>query len=146
MVRKRLMVEGGDSLMEAMSNMEKSLLGGNNGGLIVFSTDVNKKVLSGSKITNRLLQVYATYKNRMFVKRILNKLFRKHEIYDRIIRRKLTRTYTGKDNKTYNESAIGITCIDISKNLLFEVAEDLKDVFKQESVLVKCNNLVYFVE
>ena len=50
-----------------------------------------------------------------------------------------------KMGKTFNEKSISINVVGVEKNTLFKIAEDLKTVFKQEAILVKWNNQVYFV-
>lgn len=171
MTRKKIIAGGGDSFLEAIRNMqndieirpsrekclfviadkdfksyfnedettgkdyERYLFRGESGGTIVFSTDVNSQALSDNFI-----------KNRIFARCILDKIRRKHEIQAWTIGRYLTGTYTGKNDKTYNEKSICVDCIGISKDTLFRVTEELKSVFKQESVLVKHNHQIYLVE
>lgn len=125
---------------------ERYLFRGESGGTIVFSTDVNGQALSDNFIKKRIPQIYETAKNRIFARRILDKIRRKHEIQAWTIGRYLTGTYTGKNDKTYNEKSICVDCIGISKDTLFRVVKELKSVFKQESVLIKHNHQIYLVE
>lgn len=126
---------------------ERFLFRGEPGGTIVFSTDVNSKVLSDNSIKNRILQVYETYKNRFFAKRILDRIRRRHSVYAWTIGQYLIGTYTGDvDGKTYNENSLSIDVIGIDKDMLFKIAKDLLGIFNQESVLVKWNGKVYFVK
>lgn len=76
---------------------------------------------------------------------MLDKIRRKNNVYAWTIGRYLVGTYTGNNGKTFNENSISIDVIGINKDTLFKIAEQLKDTFKQESVLVKLNDQVYFV-
>jgi hypothetical protein len=183
MVKSKVILGGGDSLFEAMKNMEnrgkfeiepsrekcmyviadksdtpfidegedgkdkweKYLFNSERGGTIVFSTDVNSLELSKSAFKNRLMQIYETFKNRRFALKMLDKVRRRNDVYAWTIGRYLVGTYTGNDGKTYNENSISIDVVGIGKDTLFKIAEQLKDEFKQESVLVKWDNQVYFV-
>lgn len=53
--------------------------------------------------------------------------------------------YIGPDNNTFNKDSMVVDCIGITKDLLFEIAEELIDEFKQFSVLVKYGKQIYFV-
>jgi len=187
MSRFKLIVGGGDSLIEAMKNManegkikvvpsrekclyviadksdtpildeseseernwEKYLFrpddNGGGRGTIIFSTDVNSKVLSNNRIKNMILKIYSTWKNRFSVKGVIDQIRRKRNIGAWTIGQYLIGAYTGRDGKTYNENSLCIDCVGIKKDDLFEIAEEIKDAFKQESVLVKWNDQVYFV-
>ena len=127
---------------------EKHLFTSNpaNGGTIVFSTDVNSVELSKNSFKNKLMQIYETFKNRRFAMKILDKIRRKHEVYAWTVGRYLVGTYTEqKTGKTFNENSISIDVVGIGKDTLFKIAEELRNAFKQESVLVKWNGMVYFV-
>lgn len=69
----------------------------------------------------------------------------KHNVYTWTIGKYLIGTYTRQNGKTFNEKFISINVVGVEKNTLFKIAEDLKTVFKQEAILVKWNNQVYFV-
>lgn len=124
---------------------ERFLFNSESGGTIVFSTDVNSLELSKNSFKNKIMQIYETFKNRRFALKMLDKIRRKNNVYAWTIGRYLVGTYTGNNGKTFNENSISIDVIGINKDTLFKIAEQLKDTFKQESVLVKLNDQVYFV-
>ena len=124
---------------------EKFLFNSEGGGTIVFSTDVNAVELTKNSFKNRLMQIYETFKNRTFALKILDKFRRRNNVYAWTIGRYLVGTYTGQNGKTFNENSISIDVVGIGKDRLFKIAEELKDTFKQESVLVRWNGMVYFI-
>ncbi len=124
---------------------EKCLFSMESGGTIVFSTDVNAVELTKNSFNNRLMQIYETFKNRTFALKILDKFRRRNNVYAWTIGRYLVGTYTGQNGKTFNENSISIDVVGIGKDRLFRIVEELKDTFRQESVLVRCNGMVYFV-
>lgn len=183
MVKSKVILGGGDSLIEAMKNManegkfkiepsrdkclyvicrqerhpfidegedgkdkwEKYFFNSEGGGTIVFSTDVNAVELTKNSFKNRLMQIYETFKNRTFALKSLDKFRRRNNVYAWTIGRYLVGTYTGQNGKTFNENSISIDVVGIGKDRLFRIAEELKDTFKQESVLVRWNGMVYSV-
>ncbi len=130
-----------NKIIEGKQDNENELFKGEASGQILFSTEVNSKMLSDNVVKNKLLQVFSTVRNRMFAKRLINKIIGKHNSYDWEIEKRLG-TYTGKDGKTYNENLIVINCGGITKDPLFKVAEELMDVFNQASALVKYNDQI----
>ena len=124
---------------------EMYLFNSEGGGTIVFSTDVNAVELTKNSFKNRLMQIYEAFKNRTFALKILDKFRRRNNVYAWTIGRYLVGTYTGQNGKTFNENSISIDVVGIGKDRLFKIAEELKDTFKQESVLVRWNGMVYFI-
>lgn len=58
---------------------EKFLFNSAGNGTIMFSTDVNSLELSKNSFKNKIMQIYETYKNRVFSSKILDKIRRKHK-------------------------------------------------------------------
>lgn len=55
--------------------------------------------------------------------------------------------YTGENGKTFNENSITIDVLGVDRKTLFALAEEIKNVFAQESVLVedRSTKQFYFV-
>lgn len=139
-------------LDEDEKDYDKWLFTGEEGGQIVFSTDVNSKKLADNAIKNKLLQLFSTVKNRLTVDKTLDKVRQDNKINYWTIGKYLIGTYTVKaknhnqKDKVFNENSLSIDCIGITQELLFKVAEEVRDIFKQESVLVRYKNKIYFVD
>lgn len=81
------------------SEYEKYLFAGDSGGTIIFSTDVNSVELSENQFKNFILKKFKTLRNRIFTRKILNKIRIKNNIYCWTIGRYLLGVYTGKMEK-----------------------------------------------
>lgn len=179
-LRLKTLTKGGDSLIEAIENMEnrdlkvtpskddclfvitdntiieakeaegieKYLFKGKNGGTIVFSTEVNTKILSSNKFKNWVSQKYVTVKNKLTSLKKLDQLRKKHEIYAWTIGRYLRGVYTGSNGLTYDENSMSLNIVGADLKLLGEVAKDLCIIFNQDSVMLKDDNSgkIYFVK
>ncbi len=108
------------------------------GGQIVFSVAVNSKMFADEAGKNKLLQAFSTVTNKSFIKKVLDKIRRKQDVYAWTIGKYFVGRYTGKrNNKIYNERSLVIDCMGLTYKELFKLAEELMNLFNQESVLVK---------
>ena len=141
------MAGGSDSALDEADAYEKWMFHGKKGGTVVFFTDVNSKALVEGPMKNWLLQKFATVKNRVMSGSILDRIRRRNSVYAWTIGKYLRGVYTGEDQKTFDENSISVDIIGVDRKTLFAVAEEIKDAFKQESVLVEdhSNGEIYFV-
>lgn len=125
----------------------KYMFNGDKGGTIIFSTDVNSSVFSGNDVKNWLVKKFRTFLNRLTVKSFLDKLRLKENIKAWTIGQYFIGTYTGIDGKTYNEKSYALNIVDIDRATLFKLAQEIREHFNQESVLVhdSTTKQIYFV-
>ena len=125
----------------------KWLFNAPSGGTITFSTDVNSKTLADNGVKNWLLQKFTTVKNRVLYGKILDRIRKKNGVYAWTVGRYLRGVYTGENGKTFNENSITIDVLGVDRKTLFALAEEIKNVFAQESVLVedRSTKQFYFV-
>lgn len=132
-----------DMIFKGNQCCEEWLFQGKDSYQIVLPTDVKIKMLSDEAVKDKLMQVFSIGKKRSFVQRLINKIIKKQEMYAWTIGNYFSGFYTAKgpyvknDGKIYNKKSLVIDCVGLPYNLLFKIAGELKDMFKQESVLVK---------
>ena len=102
-----------------------------------------QKIVSRIKSCRYMKHIKIEYFHQRFLIKFVENI--KHNVYTWTIGKYLIGTYTRQNGKTFNEKSISIDVVGVEKNTLFKIAEDLKTVFKQEAILVKWNNQVYFV-
>lgn len=109
----------------------------NQGGTIVFSTDVNVDKLSENKIVNWMKQKIATINNRLFYTRKVDDVAQEHNLVGWTIGKGLSGRYTAKNGKAFGENSISVDIVGISHDELLDIATELCRLFQQETVLVK---------
>ena len=123
---------------------------GEKGGIIVFSVNVNALQLSKIKVVRLIKNAVATFKNKLFKDRKINKVLSQYdEVYGVTIGNFVKGRYKSETNGSmYDESSLSIEIIGITPDVLNRVAEDLAKEFKQETVLVKNyeDNRIYLVK
>ena len=120
----------------------------NEGGVIVFSTDVNAVKLDDNAVMNWIKQKWATITNRLGYNSKLDKIAKKHEgVYAWTIGKYLHGRYKAKNNKVFDENSLSVELLNVDSDTLLSVAEDICRDFNQETVLVKdyANDKIYFV-
>lgn len=118
------------------------------GGVIVLSTDVNAVQVSSNKLVNWVKSKWETLKNRLGKDKKINDIAQKHNLVGWTVGKFLRGRYTAKNGKVFDENSLSIEIVGIPDDKLIEVAEDLCNAFKQESVLVKTygTNRIMFVD
>jgi hypothetical protein len=110
------------------------------GGMIIFSTEVNSIKLSDNKFINWIKQKIKTLKNNFSKFNKIDKLAQKHDLVGWTVGRFLNGRYTGRDNKVYDENSLSVEIVGVDTNTLIEIAEEICREFEQETVLVKDYN------
>lgn len=121
----------------------------NKGGTIVFSVNVNAVSQSKNKLLNVIKNNIETIKNTLFKSDKINKVLKKHEgVYGVTIGNFVKGRYKAADGTLYDERSMSIEILGITSDVLNNIAKDLADEFKQETVLVKNyeNNKIYLVK
>jgi hypothetical protein len=110
-----------------------------NGGIIVFSTEINAVKSSDNIIINFIKNKLESIKN-VFNKKI-NKVISKHEnVYGITIGNFVKGRYKAGNEQIYDEKSLSIEIIGIDSETLNNVADDIRKEFNQEAVLVKNYN------
>ena len=112
---------------------------GREGGIITFSTDVNSVKLSNNEFINKLKQFGETLKNRFRVKKKVDKVLQKNEVFGCTVGNFMHGRYYDKSGKVYDERSMSVEIIGMTYEDLIKIAEQLCAEFKQETVLVKSN-------
>lgn len=107
------------------------------GGIIVFSTDVNAIKQSDNKIIDWLKKKTKTIDNRLNYKKKIDKVANENELIGWTVGKFLNGRYTAHNGKTYGENSLSVEIVGVSTDKLIDVAEELCNLFEQESVLVK---------
>lgn len=110
----------------------------NNGGIIVFSTDVNAIKQDENKVIDWIKKKAKTFRNRIAYKNIVNRIAQKHdEVYAWTIGRFLKGRYKTDNGNIFDENSISIELLGVPNDKIIEFAEELCADFDQETVLVK---------
>ena len=107
------------------------------GGVIVFSTDVNAVEQSSNKIIDWLKKRCKTAENRINYRKKIDKVAIENELVGWTVGRFLDGRYTAHNGKTFGENSLSVEVVGIDTNKLMKAAEELCNLFTQESVLVK---------
>ena len=108
------------------------------GGIIVFSTDVNAVKMSENAIANWIKQKLTTLKQRLMHKKIMTDTIKKYdEVYGFTIGNFMSGRYKSNNGKIFDEHSMSVEIIGITRETLFEIADELMRAFNQESVLVR---------
>ena len=118
------------------------------GGIIVFSEEVNAVQLHPNKVINWIKQKVATLNNWMRSTKTIDKIAQKHDLVGWTVGKYLTGRYTAKNGKTYGEKSLSVEIIGVDTDTMIQIAEELCEAFKQESVLLKdySSNRIIFVD
>ena len=119
------------------------------GGIITFSINVNAVKASDNKLINLVKTKIETLKNRLSKDNKINRVISKHkDVYGVTIGKFVKGRYKADDGSLYDETSLSIEIVGISPETLNEVAKDLAEEFKQETVLVKSyeNSKIYLVK
>ena len=110
------------------------------GGMIIFSTEVNAIELSKNKFINWIKQKVESFKNKFKSYDKIDNLAKKYDLVGWTVGKFLSGRYTGRDGKVYDENSLSVEVVGIDSNTLISLAEDICREFDQESVLVKDYN------
>jgi len=123
------------------------------GGIIVFSVSVNAvndnaKTLA-AKLKQTIINKFETFKNIVLKNKKLSNLIAKYNLSNDeeafigafTIGNFFPGRYTGDNGKIYNETSTSIEIAGVPSEVLLALAALISAEFKQESVLVKDNNL-----
>jgi hypothetical protein len=110
------------------------------GGMIIFSTEVNAIELSKNKFINWIKQKVETIKNKFKSYDKIDTLAKKYDLVGWTVGKFLNGRYTGRDGKIYDENSLSVEVVGIDSTTLINIAEDICREFNQESVLVKNYN------
>lgn len=110
------------------------------GGMIIFSTEINALKLSDNKFINWIKQKVESLKNRLKSYNKIDKLAQSYDLVGWTVGRFLNGRYTGRDGKVYDENSLSVEVVGINTETLINLAEDICNEFNQESVLVKDYN------
>lgn len=130
-------------LFESMQKVYPS----NKGGIITFSTDVNSLKQSDKVVIDLLKKKIRTIINRLFSMRKIDKVVSSENVLGWTVGKYLHGRYFDKNGKLFDENSLSLEIIDVSTQILDNIAYELLDEFQQESVLVKNYDTqeVYFI-
>lgn len=133
-VDESLTIAKGGILYEAVDFVPKDT---EKGGVIVFSTDVNAVKLSENKVINWLKQKAKTVENRLTYTGKIDRVAKSNDLIGWTVGRYLDGRYKAKNGKTYGENSLSVEIIGVDTDKLISIAEELCNLFVQETVLVK---------
>jgi len=110
------------------------------GGQVVFSTDVNATVQGKGiigKLKGWLQGKIETTVNRILKQKKLDKIMKAKDVYAFSVGNFFRGAYKDNKGRIWNEKSVAVEIIGIPPKALKEIANDIKQSFKQESVLVK---------
>jgi hypothetical protein len=110
------------------------------GGIIIFSTEVNAIELAKNKFINWIKQKVESLKNKFQSYKKIDELAKKYDLVGWTVGKFLSGRYTGRDGKIYDENSLSVEVVGIDTETLISLAEDICREFDQESVLVKDYN------
>lgn len=110
------------------------------GGVVVFSTDVNAVKLSENKIINWIKQKSKTVENRLTCTGKIDRVAKSNYLVRWYIGKNLDWRYKSRNGKTYGENSLSVEIIGVDTDKLLSIAEELCNLFVQETVLVKDYN------
>lgn len=120
-----------------------------NGGIIIFSTDVNAIELSPNKLKNYILQKLKTMQQRLTYGKKIDKIANNHNLIGWTIGNYLHGHYhSNVTNQNYSKKSISVQIVGVDTPTLLKIASELCRDFYQESVMVQNQNdgHIYFVE
>lgn len=118
------------------------------GGIITFSTDMNSTILSNDKVINFLKQKIVTIVNRITAIKKIDKVAQNFKLKGWTVTKGLHGKYIDRKNGVvFDEKSLSVELAGISTDVLLDVAENLCNEFKQQSVLIKSyeNNNIWFI-
>lgn len=107
------------------------------GGMIIFSTEVNAIELSKNKFINWIKQKVESLKNKFSSYEKIDALAKKYELVGWTVGKFLSGRYTDRTGKIYDENSLSVEVVGINSETLINLAEDICRDFGQETVLVK---------
>lgn len=110
------------------------------GGMIIFSTEVNAVELSKNKFINWIKQKITSLKNKFNSYEKIDTLAKKYELIGWTVGKFLSGRYTDRTGKVYDENSLSVEVVGINSETLINLAEDICRDFEQETVLVKDYN------
>ena len=110
------------------------------GGMIIFSTEVNAVKQSENAIINWIKKKVKTIQNKFKTYNKVDQIAQKYDLVGWTVGKFLNGRYTGRNNKVYDENSISIEIVGITSETLIKIAEDICNAFEQESVMVKDYN------
>ncbi len=115
------------------------------GGIIIFSTDVNAVIdemfPDASKLKKKVLSIWETLKNRVMVDKKLTKAILPHkEVYGFSIGNFFKGRYRSDEGGTFDEKSKSIEIVGVPFELICAIGAKVAVEFKQQSVLVKDNS------
>ena len=130
------------------SKMQEPLPYNMRGGIITFSTDISSTILYNDKIINSLKQKIVTIANRITAMEGIDKVAKNFKLKGWSATKGLHGKYI--DRKTgvlFDEKSLSVELMGISTDYLLDVAENLCNDLKQQSVLVKSyeNNDIWLI-
>lgn len=108
-----------------------------NGGVIVFSTDVNAVKQADNKLVDWLKKRVKTVANRFTATKKIDKVATLNDLVGWTVGKFLNGRYTAKNGKTFGENSLSVEIVGVDSEKLIDIAEQLCRLFDQESVLVK---------
>lgn len=119
------------------------------GGIITFSTDMNSTKLSENAFVNFLKQKLLTVVNRITAMQKIDTVAKNFTLKGWTVTKGLHGKYIDrKSGIVFDEKSLSVELVGITTEVLLDVAAELCEEFKQQSVLVKSyeNNDIWFVE
>jgi hypothetical protein len=111
------------------------------GGIIVFSTDINAVQVSKNKLINFIFSKMQSIKNAILINKKIDKVIKQHETQLKgiglTVGNFVKGRYVADNGVIYDEKSASVEIIGVQTNVLNEIANSLREEFKQESVLVK---------
>ena len=108
------------------------------GGMIVFSTDVNSIPLSNNAIVNKFKQFFKTWQNRLTATHMIDNISISHKVGGWTIGHFLNGRYKDYDTgEMFSENSLSLEIAGIDSDELMQIARELCNVFKQQTVMVK---------
>ena len=118
-----------------------------NGGIIVFPTEVNSAKMSDNGFINWCKQELTTLLSKIIATKKVDPTANKDVFVGWTIGHYFNGSYNAKNGKNYGEDSISLELIGVTSDSIIKVAEKLCNVFQQETVLVKdySTNRILFV-
>ena len=110
------------------------------GGMIIFSTEVNAIEQSTNAIINWIKKKVKTLQNKFKMNSKVDQIAQKYDLVGWTVGKFLHGRYTGRNHKVYDENSISVEIVGINTDTLIHIAEDICKAFEQESVMVKDYN------
>lgn len=111
------------------------------GGIIVFSTDINAIQVSKNRLVNFIFSKMQSIKNALLINKKIHKVIKQHETQLKgiglTVGNFVKGRYVADNGVIYDEKSASVEIIGVQTDVLNEIANSLREEFKQESVLVK---------